>query len=621
MTRAALYGAAFLLCGMWENASAGLRAIPPLQGELQAQWSELGYYETDGISQILNDNFFVHPNGRTDPQAEYAAFVKAMDQFIAQGTGQETLCRFPARLSLIIPHLDWFSDADRPNCPDYQATLKPEQVSSISLLFANGYFDNPGSYYGHILLRFDYDDSVQNQSTLDASLNYGANITDSISSPLYLINGLFGGYEGAYKRNNSFIHTHNYTNGELRDVWEYQLNLTPEQQRNIFETSWELAQARFSYYFFSDNCAHRMLDLLERALGETIDDGHRFWLMPFQVVQYAQQHTLHAAPLITAEQYHPSLRTRLLQRLKTLDETAQQHFWRLVEPKTAFSAMPEVSPEVLLAMLDYYDLQLARLTTEHTDTDNNRHWQERRRHVLTTLLRRPPHTRASFKRQAHHTLQDRRPISRIGLAAVQRDGQFRQALSLRISNHDLLDPPMAEQAPSGFVLGAATIEHGHGDIDLREVTLAEVTNLNLNPLAASWADQLAWGVKIGYHPLTQLCHDCSRFGAQATLGKAWQLSESHIGYVMAGGRLDHRRLGSVNRLTAVMDSGIISDFAESGRLKLGLHGYKSATNGDGDLVASADYALPIGKLQELRFGTAYDGKDTMASVTWAWYWN
>ncbi|MCS5626033.1 MAG: DUF4105 domain-containing protein, partial [Planctomycetes bacterium] len=173
----------------------------------------------DYSSEIVNAEFFVSDRGQTDPFAEFAAFQQLIQAYAENGKHEETLCRFPARLLLFEQHGLLPAAWRDPSCPEFLAQNQAGAVQSVSLVFASGYFDSPSSYYGHVLLKFNFGDDPDEQRALDASLNYGANATDNPASPFYIAKGLFGGYTASYTRNDHFLHTYLYTNSQLRDTW------------------------------------------------------------------------------------------------------------------------------------------------------------------------------------------------------------------------------------------------------------------------------------------------------------------------------------------------------------------------------------------------------------------
>lgn len=97
-------------------------------------WLRLHYYEPDQKakaptltkqrtykSKIEKPEFFISEQGKTDPQAELEAFIKAT---VTQGVdGDDSVaCRFPARTYWLKEQLGL--EQVQPNCPDFDAWLK-----------------------------------------------------------------------------------------------------------------------------------------------------------------------------------------------------------------------------------------------------------------------------------------------------------------------------------------------------------------------------------------------------------------------------------------------------------------------------------------------------------------
>ena len=60
-----------------------------------------------------------------------------------------------------------------------------------------------------------------------------------------------------------------YNDFENRDLWEYQLNLSPEEITQGLKHLWEIKRVNFPYYFLSSNCSYQLLGLLEAARPNT----------------------------------------------------------------------------------------------------------------------------------------------------------------------------------------------------------------------------------------------------------------------------------------------------------------------------------------------------------------
>lgn len=116
------------------------------------QWRSLLHFDRDDPfeaphSAVIDSDFFLAPNGASDPAAELAATLKAFrtnPDGIKPGT--HALCRFPARALWITRMTEekWFQNAA---CPDLEAWQERYNGASVGLIFASGYLGNPASFF------------------------------------------------------------------------------------------------------------------------------------------------------------------------------------------------------------------------------------------------------------------------------------------------------------------------------------------------------------------------------------------------------------------------------------------------------------------------------------------
>lgn len=121
--------------------------------------------------------------------------------------------------------------------------------------------------FGHTFLKLNSRKKSSSQSQSDL-LNYGVNFSaDAEPSGLgitYVLNGLLGGYEGYYSITHFYTKLNKYINKESRDLWEYELALSPEALEHLTARLWELRSKNlhFTYFFVHRNCSYYILDLL-----------------------------------------------------------------------------------------------------------------------------------------------------------------------------------------------------------------------------------------------------------------------------------------------------------------------------------------------------------------------
>jgi hypothetical protein len=174
-----------------------------------ATWLRLLHYQGRlfgrAQSAIHSPEFFLDPNGITDPNAELDATVRALRQPLVRGQeDHHAACRFPARrqwLETRIPGLQNALEGSLKDlqCPAFEEWDDPQDIGSISLMFANGYLGNPASYYGHLFLKFNSKSSGQSY-LLDKTENFGALDVKGDNPVEYIVKALVGGYDGGLVR-------------------------------------------------------------------------------------------------------------------------------------------------------------------------------------------------------------------------------------------------------------------------------------------------------------------------------------------------------------------------------------------------------------------------------------
>jgi len=223
---------------------------------LHTTWLNLLHYEQNDdtqsgyLSAIHSKSLFLDKQGSDDPHRELLATIEALSSPFSGEIDQAPYCRFPARLLWLRKKLgnDFAQQQDLNNCPKFSQWSYQDSVESISIIFASGYLGNPASFYGHTLLKFNSSKKLKRTSLQDASLNYGAIETKNDGAISYILKGLFGGYEASFSHIQYYFHDHNYGEAELRDMWEYELNLKPSDVKFLVAHSWEVLGQKYTYY-------------------------------------------------------------------------------------------------------------------------------------------------------------------------------------------------------------------------------------------------------------------------------------------------------------------------------------------------------------------------------------
>jgi len=256
-----------------------------------AQWTRLLHYGRNALGQyksrVANQDFFLSPNGKWDPEAELLATLNAFsaedrgNPEVKRGAlGLSASCNFPARRMFVERALG-FPAATRP-CVDFENWKNGIAARGVSLVFSSAYPGSPGSLFGHTFLKFSRSQFPASQAKigidgrneeaqfssaemLDYSLSFAAATGDS--GPLaYFAYGLTGGFNGVFSLAPFYVKAQEYNAAEGRDLWIYDLRLEQKQVQMLISHQWELMNlAVFPYYFFDENCASMLLDILEVA--------------------------------------------------------------------------------------------------------------------------------------------------------------------------------------------------------------------------------------------------------------------------------------------------------------------------------------------------------------------
>ena len=286
------------------------------------EWDVLLHYMPKGTgrtSLVDDPGFFVAADGKTDPLAELTETITGMFA-PAELADLHLQCRFPARFAWLVKELDIPSDRlPHPSCDNLDKTLKSIDPRSAVLVFPAAHNNGPASMFGHTLIKIG---SSYKSELLSHAVNYAAQATDS-NGLLYAFKGIFGLYPGYYSILPYYEKLKEYGDLEHRDVWEYQLALSPDEVRRMVLHIWELQGIRSDYYFFDENCSFNLLFLLEAArpemrLAEEYWQHSASWVIPIDTISVVRR-----AGLIERVSYRPSQATRILKRASLLSDHDQ----------------------------------------------------------------------------------------------------------------------------------------------------------------------------------------------------------------------------------------------------------------------------------------------------------
>ena len=296
--------------------------LPAISFALDAKWLSLYYYQKDIFgnyeSMVDSPSFFFHKEGKTNPQKE---LTKALEAFKGTNTfytpaKQPAACAFPERFKYIqgkYPNTQF----PQPSCHDLQEWKMAIGAKSISLVFSSAYANNPGSMFGHVLIKFNkFSPDIPHKDLQNYTASFGAVPDPNDNAVFYAVKGMFGGYRSYFTLQPYYVKTSEYNNSESRDLWDYELNIGEEKIDRILNHLWELyGSSWFDYYFFDENCSLYVSKLLEIAIEETHSIPYKFFTLPTDIVnRFASREGL-----IKKVHFRPSLKRQLASKWKNID--------------------------------------------------------------------------------------------------------------------------------------------------------------------------------------------------------------------------------------------------------------------------------------------------------------
>ncbi|MFP3516882.1 DUF4105 domain-containing protein [Pseudomonas sp. SIMBA_077] len=520
-------------------ACAPLYAAPNIDNQRVQQlandpfWISLGHYEARKLggwrSYVSDDKFFLAPDGAQHPDAELRATVKAL--YAPANLGDKhPQCVYPARTRWLKAQLN-LNDLPRVECAEFTQWFSDVAPHSTVMIFPAAYLNSPSSMFGHTLLRIDQADVQSNKtSLLSYAINFGAYIEGSDNSILYAWKGLAGGYPGLFALVPYQEKLSEYRSLENRDLWEYRLNLTPEETQRMVEHVWELKQIQFDYFFFDENCSYRLLELLQVARpGLQLTTQFPLTAIPTDTVKAVKE-----AGLVDSIEYRPSRERELLDRAKALDPEEQQWVLQVSADQTqlqqpAFKALPKERQALIIDAA--YRLERYRANGLERDTGRS----QRSFELLRAINQNPAPTLQIDTPELPENGHQSRTWQ---LGAGSRDDKAFAEYGLRMAYHDLND-----NAP-GFPLGAQIEilqlklrQYEGNKWQVQQLDLANIRSLTpRNALLKPWSWQVGGGLErvLGKHGNERLVTHVNG-GA----GGTWQLGDNLLGFALGTVRVEH----------------------------------------------------------------------------------
>jgi len=525
-------------------------------------WKKLLFYSNHLIqsdtSMIDSAAYFNDPQGDKNPEAELLATLAAFFKPIAGADDTHPQCFFRARYQWLKERLK-FNPARLPEhpCPKFTEWFKEVDYTKASLVFSSYFVNSPSSMWGHTFMHMHrrVEPGKAHSELLDDAVNFAAAVPPGQTGPIYMLRGAFGFYPGKFMLARYYHKIQEYNNYESRDLWEYDLDLTPEELRWMMVILWEVGPHWMDYYYFDENCSFIMLSLIEAARPSVdLTSSFDVWVTPGDTIREVAR----APGLMTGVRYRPSSLSRFLERSDALSGEEREIVIDLVRSsgKDDSAAMAELhertkesQAKILDAVLEFIDfdedLAAEKQAVKHALLHKKSLAQRASTGIAATpLTRRPEAARPDL---GHDT-------GRMGIGGGIADQVPFVQFEWRPSLHDITFSRLGYSDELGikFLDVAMRAYKGRRGLLLAWVTPIDIlSTAPLRPLMTP----LSWHLQVGYRSLGECpdqdpgaCHRTyARGGAGWTfkpLGDPWMLfaipliqlgTSTEDGQVLSGG--------------------------------------------------------------------------------------
>lgn len=486
------------------------------------QSKKIAKTQSHWVSLADDPQFFLSPDGKTNPQAELEAHVTG---FLNPNISLKDLhpqCRFPARFFWLKQHISKLQQAPNVVCPQYQAWLSHITPKSISVIFPEPFMGSLSSLFGHIFFRVNSKQNTKQTRYLDYTVGYAAEIPPQGKEWLYIWKALTGGYPGYLTGAPYYEKIIRYNDIESRDIWEYELNLTQEETEQLVRHIWEMRQKKFDYFFFDENCAYRLLDMLKVIRPkENLTAHFSTHTIPADTVK-----TLFEHQFIATTAYRPSIGTQIKHQIKEHTNTQQKWIKKMskgtIAPpfKEIATQTPQEQANILETSMKYLQFKQQKTPQKTKPSKKQKEYTERLNAIREASKQLPAPMQE--KTPAPIGPENSHRSAKIDLSLGYRANTPVIGIETRPAFHDLTD------SDHGFLKGAGidflklniNIDKKR-QIEIEKFTFAQVTSLLPRD---AFFKPVSWFASTGFEQ-QRLYRDPWRFFLTGGSGVSYELTE------------------------------------------------------------------------------------------------
>lgn len=455
------------------------------------EWKKL-LHINNAKTEIDSIDFFLTPPSHQDfTFLELVSTAENAKQNNIQTNGFSFRCNYPARSLFLAKHklIDNFSLGE---CKELIDWIGSENFD-ISIIYADGYLGNPASFYGHLILKFETGGITDDLFT--NSLNFGASVPDNENPVIYIVKGLFGGYEAEYSSNYFFRHNLNYTEVEMRDLWKYRLQLNEYQKHLLAAHAWELMRTKYTYYFTSRNCAYHLAKAIEVVTEQDILSSNHPFVLPIDVFKNMEKMDNNGKPLVAPPEYIPSRQSKFRHQFSLLNKSQQRLLFAFFNNQQTLMELKIHNDSVLLDVM--YEYAAFAITQAKKDTRLLDKLNAKKREIQLARIKLPPATKDVLvpKPDVDPDVGHKPSLVRFQLGQ-NTDNEFLDVI-IRPAFYDLLSSGGSLLPNSALTMGELGLRSQDDNIEFSHLELLKIETYPTGATGLKFDEGLSWNLELG----------------------------------------------------------------------------------------------------------------------------
>lgn len=479
-------------------------------------------------STIVSNGFYLTGIERFDPVSEMDATLKLLSDR-SHEVGEDPLyCRYPARFL-------WLGSIYKASilellasCTELALWADLENTEALSLLQVSGYFGNPASAFGHLLLRANKKDSSGLRGLLDLGFNFGAGIPENENTLVYILKGIFGGYTAGFSNDTFYTQDFVYSATENRDMWSYELDLNRYQIQLLLYHLWELRNVEFNYYFLKYNCAYHMAELLELVFDESFELDRKLWYPPISVFHKLSQLSEQALQakrggLVNEVSFVPSSQRELYTDFNELSTKSKLSIENYVTD--AWDTEARYESQTLDFLLKFADYKMQTANIAETER-----YQQDKQLFLRKRFELPASLASENRIESRYTRAIRQPPAsgpepaQVALGFTARsDSENYSTLEFAPYSFNALQSNRGSLIDSTFELLSVRIAIDSHNVALEQLHLLKIEKMADNSIDLKGEQAPAWQLALGFKRPYDRCKACLRGFAEGGVGRSLYL--------------------------------------------------------------------------------------------------